>query len=237
MPGVTAAGAAQKLPFAVAAGARASESKATPTREVTTTFVRFVTPEYLQTMGVKLRDGRMFTDADRRRLGPNADGVVVVNEALVKKYFAGDEPHRAPHRDRIRRLVGTVIGVVQRRRRGRPDGCGRDPRGTCCTRRLPFVASGEALVFRTTGRDPEAALDEAREVVRRTRRRSVAFERVTTMQRVAATGRRTGASGHDAARDPHVARARARRRGRVRRDLALRESAQPRLGRAASRSG
>jgi hypothetical protein len=42
-------------------------------QEVTTTFVRFVTPKYLETMGIKLRDGRMFTEADRSSAGVAGD--------------------------------------------------------------------------------------------------------------------------------------------------------------------
>ena len=67
-----------------------------PNGEVTTTFVRFVTPKYLETMGVKLRDGRMFTEADRTSAGTTPG--IIVNEALVKKYFPGTNRSGAAYR-------------------------------------------------------------------------------------------------------------------------------------------
>ena len=49
---------AEAADFAAAGGARASPCEGVTQTEVTTTFIRLVTPGYLETMGVKLRDGR-----------------------------------------------------------------------------------------------------------------------------------------------------------------------------------
>src|SRR5947208_10692858 len=47
-----------------------------------------VSPEYFATMKVPVMRGRVFTPAEARG-GPN---VVLINEALAKSYFAGQDP-------------------------------------------------------------------------------------------------------------------------------------------------
>lgn len=47
-----------------------------------------VTPDYFQTLGIQLKEGRVLTDAD----GPGAEKVVVVNEAFAHKFFNGEIP-------------------------------------------------------------------------------------------------------------------------------------------------
>ncbi len=47
-----------------------------------------VTPEYLQTLGIPLKRGRMFTNTDDRTAPP----VVVVNESFAAKQFPGENP-------------------------------------------------------------------------------------------------------------------------------------------------
>jgi putative ABC transport system permease protein len=59
--------------------------------------LRDVSPGYFRALGIPLRDGRIFTDRD-----PG----IVVNEALVREHFPGEDP--------IGRVLdrGTIIGVV-----------------------------------------------------------------------------------------------------------------------------
>jgi predicted permease len=47
-----------------------------------------ICPKYFQTMGIKLVSGREFTDRDAL----NAPGVIVINEALAKRYWPGEDP-------------------------------------------------------------------------------------------------------------------------------------------------
>ncbi|HEV7890019.1 MAG TPA: ABC transporter permease [Pyrinomonadaceae bacterium] len=47
-----------------------------------------VSPEYFRALGVPLRRGRAFTEAD----GKNSNPVIVVNESFVSTYFRGEEP-------------------------------------------------------------------------------------------------------------------------------------------------
>jgi putative ABC transport system permease protein len=52
---------------------------------------RSVTPGYFETMRVPLLAGRRFTEADAWR-GDGVDGVVLINEAMARQYFAGQDP-------------------------------------------------------------------------------------------------------------------------------------------------
>jgi hypothetical protein len=93
-------------------GARATERVRVPGRpelDDTSTYMRVVTPDYFQTMGIEVRQGRgsVPTDADNPRR------VVIINDAMAAKYFSGQNP--------IGRIVNTgfddsgedVIGVVR----------------------------------------------------------------------------------------------------------------------------
>jgi putative ABC transport system permease protein len=72
--------------------------------------VHWVSGNFFQTMGVPLRDGRVFEPTDRR----GNERVVVINEAAVKKYF----PNESPIGKRVAVYQGgfdkgaTIVGVV-----------------------------------------------------------------------------------------------------------------------------
>jgi putative ABC transport system permease protein len=82
---------------------------------------RLVTPGYFAAMGISMRAGRDFADADRA----DAGGVVVVDERFVERYLAGRDPLTAT----VRIASGTqgesrqarVIGVVHTIRHGSLD--------------------------------------------------------------------------------------------------------------------
>ena len=50
--------------------------------------VNTVTPEYFDTVGIEIRRGRGFTEADRE----GAVGVVVVNQTMAERYWPGQDP-------------------------------------------------------------------------------------------------------------------------------------------------
>src|SRR4029079_5670612 len=77
-----------------------------------TTFFRIVTPDYFQALGVPIRRGRGFLPTDRA----GTERVVVINEALAAKYFAGEDPlGRILHTgcEGGERIVGVVGNVAE----------------------------------------------------------------------------------------------------------------------------
>ena len=54
----------------------------------TVAAIRAVSPSLYSTLGIRLRDGRLFSDSD----GPESAAVAVVNQAFVQKYFRGQNP-------------------------------------------------------------------------------------------------------------------------------------------------
>jgi putative ABC transport system permease protein len=137
LPGVVAAGATTHLPLSGEDGGRSftvAGDAAKAAGEKLVAEYRIVTPDYLRTMKIPLRAGRHFTALDRneyfmadgRRVEgyPNrqrgerdAPGVVIINEALARRSFAGLNPlgRRIVIDDgqtREREIVG-VVGDVK----------------------------------------------------------------------------------------------------------------------------
>ncbi|UCG85381.1 MAG: ABC transporter permease [Gemmatimonadota bacterium] len=93
IPGVTAAAASQNVPIGagyrgmyrpfVIEGREAEEGSERGPRGF-----EVVSPEYFEAIGVSLRRGRGFTAAD----GPGDPAVAIVNEALVRRYWPGQDP-------------------------------------------------------------------------------------------------------------------------------------------------
>jgi len=73
--------------------------------------VRRVSPAYHQTLRIPLRRGRLFADTDRE----GAPDVILVNEAVARKYFPGDDPvgRSVSVNDKPRTIVGVVGDVHQ----------------------------------------------------------------------------------------------------------------------------
>ena len=113
IPGVTAAGAIQHLPFSGIAWFDAFdvEGQPTPAGDARPTAgYKMITGDYFRAVGQRVLAGRTFTTADR---GVN-DPPVIVNEAFAKKYF-GSASAAVDRRMRTGRIAGAwvpVVGVV-----------------------------------------------------------------------------------------------------------------------------
>jgi predicted permease len=72
--------------------------------------IRAVSPSLYPTLGIRLRQGRLFSQSD----GPQAAGAVV-NEAFVRKYFRGQNPlgQQLKISDKGPHGTVTIIGVVE----------------------------------------------------------------------------------------------------------------------------
>jgi putative ABC transport system permease protein len=113
IPGASAAAAVSSLPLTtehftgdIAFEGRPRESYGTSIRNLA------ITPDYFKVMGVPILAGRAFTDGDDEK----ATRCVIVNQALVRRYFAGQQPvtrritfDRYPTADAA---WWTIVGVV-----------------------------------------------------------------------------------------------------------------------------
>jgi putative ABC transport system permease protein len=110
-PGVTAAAATTFAPmsgreFATAfaiAGKPELPVDARPSVEI-----RVVTSDYFRTMGIQVRRGRVFTDADVQGANP----VLVVSDSLAQRYFPNEDPIGQRIALRWRNVSGDIVGVV-----------------------------------------------------------------------------------------------------------------------------
>ena len=109
IPGVRAAGATNLLPLGGQDSRRGVHIEGRPDDPDTPTRAhpRSVTPDYFTAMGIQLKAGRPFTEADRA----NAPLVVIVNETMARRYWPGASPvgQRLTLSDELQR---EVVGVV-----------------------------------------------------------------------------------------------------------------------------
>ncbi len=161
LPGVEMVGATHKLPLR---GPGSSTSMAVRGREdqaETTTSFRLVTPGYFEAMGIPLRDGRVFTQADLASEG--GAQVVVINEALAREYFDGEDPigqYVASGFGGWAEVVGIVGDVAEEALTD-----DHHPARYSLFSRAPYFPEAQTLVIRTGGQEAAAILDAARRTV------------------------------------------------------------------------
>jgi putative ABC transport system permease protein len=179
LPGVTSVGAGQTLPLrggGYRAGLRIDER---PEIQNAATEFRIVTPGYLESLGFALRRGRAISGDDR----PEAERVVVINEAFAHKYFPGVDPigrSIGVDVDQGRsRIVGVVADAAEKRLTE-----AAEPVRYVALAQMPWIDDAQSIVLRTA---PGVAETSLLEPVRRTVARvapAVAVQQTTTMRRV-----------------------------------------------------
>jgi len=70
--------------------------------------VRYVSPRYFATLGIPILAGRAFTDQDRE----GADPVAVIDTALARQYWPGENPLGKRMRRGSRRPWATIVGIA-----------------------------------------------------------------------------------------------------------------------------
>jgi len=135
-----------------------------PPDEIPQAHYRIATPGYFQVMGIPLRDGREFTDADRE----TTKRVAVISRTMADRHWPGGSPigeHVAVGNDTLE-IVGICADVKQ---------FGLDGGGTADLyvplrqmpkAQAPFVAARTYWVIRTAA-DPMALADRVRAEIRR----------------------------------------------------------------------
>jgi putative ABC transport system permease protein len=118
LPGVTSAASSTVLPLSGGNSCDGVTIEGRPlgnAGEAPCVEVRASSPGYLQTMGIPLVRGRQFTERDTK----DAPFVVIVNEALARRFFAGQDPigrrisHSAPGGPPVWREIVGVVGDVR----------------------------------------------------------------------------------------------------------------------------
>jgi predicted permease len=123
---------------------------------------RVVTPDYFATVGIRLVSGRQLNQDDRKEAP-----AIVVNEALVKKYYPGENPIGKPvylgAPDNRLFQQAPIVGVVSDTR---DLGLGSDPVPTVY---MPLAVMPSwpffSYVVRTTG-NPSTVMPDVRRIVR-----------------------------------------------------------------------
>ena len=178
LPGVRSVAAAQRLPLSGGGDNWGIDIEGKPELATTTTAFRVVSPGYLETIGMKLRSGRTLAESD----GPSSERVVVINQALADKYFAGEDPigrQIGAGFEGWERIVGVVGTAAETRLTDEPT-----PARYMLYEQIPYVPDEHSLVIRAQqGRDPAALLDAARRTVERVAP-SVAVQEATTMSSI-----------------------------------------------------
>jgi predicted permease len=165
LPGVRAVSAGWPLPLT---GSQMSisfevEGHPLPPGESPAEIVSIATPGFFKTIGIPIKEGREFTEADTR----NSTLVVIVTENFVHKYFPNENPigkHIKPglgdgftKSDQFREIVG-VVGDIKRA------GLTSDVRPEYYLPHSQATVSSPTLVLRTSG-DPTSLINTVRSEV------------------------------------------------------------------------
>lgn len=191
VPGVEAAGAASQLPLTFLSWTSDFTVAGWPGGEYGTEVVhRRVTPGYFPVMRVPLLRGRLLTTGD----DVGAPPVVLINEALARRYFRGQDPigrrmtfDRVPDSSSVWRTIVGVVGSEHQTALGTPAMIEvYEPLPQSLATRLSFVVRtpGDPTALGAVRRavaaaDPNLAI-MALESMERVRARSLARERFLT---------------------------------------------------------
>lgn len=162
MPGVISVGGTTRLPLGGANSSTqvAVEGRIPPDGQWPEVDFRRAVHRYFETMGIAVRRGRIFTDAD----AADAPPVAVINEAFARKMFGDEDPIGRQIRLGVSSPLrqSTIIGIVGDLRHQRLDVA---PAAEVYVNYLQAVPVAPLLVIRTLG-DPVQQTASIREALR-----------------------------------------------------------------------
>jgi len=183
LPGVRSVAAALRIPLRGGGDSFGIGIEGQGESERTFTYFRMVSPRYFETMGIRLLEGRTFDGSDLR---PPSDSAapeipVVINAALAKQYFPGENPIG-------RRLVGglnvpqRIIGIVDNVSEANLTD-GPEPTRYYLHAQAWFGKGGVLVIRTDRPEDAATLLTQARQTVERVAP-EFAVQGTTTMDRV-----------------------------------------------------
>ena len=177
LPGVGSVAATQRLPLRGGGDNWGLEVVGHPDQPDGTTAFRIVTQQYFETMGIQVVSGRGFSAADRAESEP----VVVINQAMARKYFGSDDPlGRLINTGfgRPERIIGVVDDVAESNLTDEPASA-----RYVLFDQIPYTAQGQSFVLRMQGSDAGGILNAARNTIEKAGS-TLAVQQTTTMDQV-----------------------------------------------------
>jgi putative ABC transport system permease protein len=182
VPGIKSAAVVQRLPLRGGGWSSFIIIEGKPDLPRSSTYVRMISAAYLETMGIGVTRGRAFDESDMTHTwADSASGVVVINEALARKYYPGENPIGRTINTGFGVGVGRIIGVV----RDVAEGSLTDAPSPVRYVPYPFITfthTSQTLVYKVEGNQkPEASLPGVRAALTRVAPR-VAIQETTTLE-------------------------------------------------------
>jgi predicted permease len=178
LPGVRSAGVSQQLALRGGGYNMGLSLPDSPSLKNLTSEYRIITPGYLETAGFAVRQGRTIGRDDRRE----TDRVVVINEAMARKYFGGLDPigkRIGGDADGLSRIVGVVADAAERQLTDVAV-----PVRYVAAAQMPWLDYAQSVVLDLApGIDEAPLLEAARRAIVRIAP-TVAVQQTTTMSRV-----------------------------------------------------
>ena len=149
-----------------------------PELEKSTTYLRLVTNDYFEVLGIPVKRGRGFLATD----GSTTERVVVINEALAAKYFPNEDPigrilHTGfPGGERVVGIVGNVAEAHLTDR--------REPARYMLLDQISYAPHRISYVLAARRGDDLAAILSAGEAIVRRQGTNLAFQKASTMESV-----------------------------------------------------
>lgn len=176
VPGVRSVAAAQKLPLRGSGDNWGLTIVGRPPVNATTAF-RMVTPGYFGTLEIPIKRGRDFQPSDREE----SERVVIINEALAAKFFAGEDPLGKVLQTfggAGERIVGIVGNTAEASLTDAPV-----PARYMLYQQMPIVYNQVSYVLRTDTSRAAAVLLDARSAIAR-ESSSLAVQQLTTLEHI-----------------------------------------------------
>ena len=178
LPGVHSAGAVQQLPLRGGGYRMLFSIPGRPDLKPLATEYRVMTPGYLESLGMDVRQGRTISSTDRT----DVERVAIINQAFAQKYFNGLDPLGkliGGDTDAPSRIVGVVGNAAEKRLIDSPE-----PVRYVALAQMPWMDEAQSLVLRAMPAvDETSLLEPARQVIARVVP-DAAVQETTTMRQV-----------------------------------------------------